>query len=402
MLLCVAISACATDEAGDDGGSGSGGSDSAPRAGSGSGTSGQGGSGGTAGGSPTGGAGTSAGRGGGAAGGGAGSTSTAGTTAAAGSAGSAGGKGGATGAGGTSAQGGAAGSGTAGGGTSAGLGGAGAGQGGGLAGSGGTGGKAAAGAGGASAGSGGNGATGNVTIWLAGDSTMMNATRCPIGWGQEFDAYFNERVNVINNAIGGRSVRTWLYHVGTTKDADGECVLERDGDGNPTLQDRWQATLDGMKAGDYLFVQFGINDGSADCDRHVGLEAFKESYAMMAEAAKTRGAQPVFVTPVSSISCNGTTARGTRGSFVTATLEAGEENDVPVIDLHELSVALYNELGFCPIPGGGDVSSTTGGDVGAFFCDDHTHFDEPGAVRIAGLVADALRDAGLGLAAYLK
>ena len=34
----------------------------------------------------------------------------------------------------------------------------------------------------------------------------------------------------------------------------------------------------GMKAGDYLFIQFGINDSSATCDRHVGVEAFKSSY----------------------------------------------------------------------------------------------------------------------------
>jgi hypothetical protein len=32
-------------------------------------------------------------------------------------------------------------------------------------------------------------------------------------------------------------------------------------------------------------------------------------------------------------------------------------------------VALYNQHAFCPIPGG-DVSATTTGPVGAFFCDD--------------------------------
>ena len=26
----------------------------------------------------------------------------------------------------------------------------------------------------------------------------------------------------------------------------------------------------GMKAGDYLFIQFGINDGDSACPRHVG------------------------------------------------------------------------------------------------------------------------------------
>lgn len=259
------------------------------------------------------------------------------------------------------------------------------------------------GAGGIRGGSGGaSSVTGNITVWLAGDSTVAKGnTPCPVGWGAAFDALFDERVTVRNSAVGGRSVRTWLYNVRTTMDASGECELERDAKGEPTLQARWQTMLNEMKPGDYLFIQFGINDGSPTCDRHVGLAAFKESYGVMARAAKMRGAQPVFVTPVSAIACNGTTARGTRGGYVTATIEAGTEHDVPVIDLHALSVELYDSLGFCPVPGG-DVTANTQGAVGAFFCDDHTHFDRPGAERIAELVAHALRAQGLPLAAYLR
>jgi lysophospholipase L1-like esterase len=115
-----------------------------------------------------------------------------------------------------------------------------------------------------------------------------------------------------------------------------------------------------------------------------------------------RGAQPVFVTPVSAIACEGSKARPTRGGFVTATLEAGESHDVPVVDLHERSIALYNEQGLCPIPGGSDVTAATGGKVGAFFCDDHTHFSGAGAEQIAQLMAQALKDEMLGLARYLK
>jgi lysophospholipase L1-like esterase len=255
-----------------------------------------------------------------------------------------------------------------------------------------------------SGGTGGTGSTGPITIWIAGDSTVATkgGTPCPIGWGGQFDAKFNDQVTVVNSAVGGRSVRTWLYDVQTTKDPETtECVLGLDGAGKPTLQQRWQDMLTGMKSGDYLFIQFGINDGSADCPRHVGLEAFKAEYGMMAEAAKERGAHPIFVTPVSAIACNGSTPKGTRGSFVTVTEEAGDEFDVPVIDLHAASVALYTTLGFCPIPGG-DVSASTTGPVGDFFCDDHTHFAEPGAVEIAKLVVQALVDQNIGLSDYLE
>nr|MDQ2645991.1 GDSL-type esterase/lipase family protein [Myxococcota bacterium] len=256
-----------------------------------------------------------------------------------------------------------------------------------------------------SGGSGGAASLPNVTLWIAGDSTVANGnTPCPVGWGAELEALFDDRVTVKNSAVGGRSVRTWLYDVQTTKDAAGECNLARDANGEPTLQARWQAMLDsksGMKPGDYLFIQFGINDGSPDCDRHVGIEAFKESYGVMAEAAKARGATPVFVTPLSMIACNGSTARGSRGDFVPATLEAAKTSDVPALDLHADSVALYQSLGFCPIPGG-DVSASTTGPVGEFFCDDHTHLSRSGAVRIAKVVADAIRTQGLPLAGYLR
>jgi len=241
-----------------------------------------------------------------------------------------------------------------------------------------------------------------IKVWIAGDSTVANGnTPCPTGWGKHLAQYLSDLVSIDNSAVGGRSVRTWLYNVTTEMDLDTmECVLERDVNGDPTLQARWQGMLDNMSTGDALLIQFGINDGSATCDRHVGLAAFKESYGMMAAAAKDRGADPVFITPVSAIACSGTTPQGTRGAYVDATFEAGEEYGVPVIDLHQLSIDLYGELGFCPVPGG-DVSAETSGPVGDFFCDDHTHFSDAGAVTIAGLVANALKQQPINLARYV-
>ncbi|HYP99502.1 MAG TPA: GDSL-type esterase/lipase family protein [Polyangiaceae bacterium] len=256
---------------------------------------------------------------------------------------------------------------------------------------------------GSASGGGSSGTQPNITIWIAGDSTVANGGPCPIGWGGQFKALFNAKVAVTNSAVGGRSVRTWLYDVQDTKDSAGECNLGKDAQGNPTVQARWTAMLNGMKSGDYLFIQFGINDGDSACPRHVGANAFKTSYGMLAQAAKDHGAQPVFITPVSQIACSGSTvSKGTREPYVTATKEAGTQFGVPVIDLNLLSTTLYQSLGFCPIPGGSDVSASTTGAVGTFFCDDHTHFDTSGAVQIAGLVAQAVRDQKLGLAAYLK
>jgi lysophospholipase L1-like esterase len=240
---------------------------------------------------------------------------------------------------------------------------------------------------------------GRVTVWLAGDSTVADPSGgavCPVGWGNQFAQYFTSSVTVKNSAVGGRSIQTWLYdpNVTSTTNPAGECVI------NPnTLSARWQAMLDptnGMKAGDYLLIQFGINDGTSTCPRHVGPARYQQLLAMMAGAATARGAHPVFLTPAAAITCSGSTAVGNRG-FITETNSAGSANAVPVIDLHRLSTTLYNTLRFCPF--NGDYGA---GPVGAFFCNDHTHFETAGARQIAGVVARALRDQQIPLAAYLK
>jgi len=234
-------------------------------------------------------------------------------------------------------------------------------------------------------------------VWLVGDSTMANgSSTCPVGWGRQFDALFNDQVTVVNKAVGGRSIQTWLYesNVTGTKNSAGECIV------NPKVyHQRWLDMLNsstGMQAGDYVFIQFGINDGDPNCPRHVGTALYQNLLQMMANAAKARGAHPVLLTPVSAIRCSGSTAVGTRG-FLTQTTAAGSATGSPVIDLHKLSYTLYNTLRLCP--NNGDYNS---GAVGAFFCKDHTHFEAAGADRIARVVAQALRDQRIPLSSFLR
>jgi lysophospholipase L1-like esterase len=261
-------------------------------------------------------------------------------------------------------------------------------------GAGGTGGGTAGGAG--SGGTSGDG-TKPIKVWIAGDSTVQNcSSACPCGWGSQFDALFNDDVTVVNSAVGGRSIQSWLYEASVgDMGKNGECTLT-----SSTYDKRWTAMLDantGMKAGDFLFIQFGINDGSADCPRHVGLPLFKTYLAAMAQAAKERGAQAVFVTPVSAIICSGSAAQPTRGKFVDATVEAATAAGVPLLDLHQRSIALYDSLGFCP-----NDENWGAGKLGAFFCQDHTHFEAAGAKQIAELVAGALEGKAAPLAKYRK
>jgi lysophospholipase L1-like esterase len=263
---------------------------------------------------------------------------------------------------------------------------------------------------GGAAGSGGAGGTGGnadggvdpskkIKVWLAGDSTMMNCSgTCPCGWGSQLQALFNGNATVVNSAVGGRSIQTWLYdpNVTSTMDGNGECVVAP-----KTYSTRWQGMIDpasGMKPGDYLLIEFGINDGDSTCPRHVGTALFQSYLGVMAQAAMGLGAQPIFLTSTSAIACSGSTAQANRG-FGTQTKAAGTANDVPVIDLTTLSAQCYTSVGLCP--NSSDYTSTTSA-VGKFFCDDHTHFEAVGAAQIASVVAKALKDQGIGLAAYLK
>jgi lysophospholipase L1-like esterase len=81
------------------------------------------------------------------------------------------------------------------------------------------------------------------TLWLVGDSTVRNGrdngNNGQWGWGNPIASYFDrKRINVQNRAVGGTSSRTFM-------------------------RDQWPWTLEEMKPGDFLIIQFGHNDGGA-------------------------------------------------------------------------------------------------------------------------------------------
>src|SRR5207249_10123348 len=54
----------------------------------------------------------------------------------------------------------------------------------------------------------------------------------------------------------------------------------------------------GMKAGDFLLIQFGTNDETHTCPRYVALADFEADLGLMADTARAKGAIPIFVTPM--------------------------------------------------------------------------------------------------------
>lgn len=79
------------------------------------------------------------------------------------------------------------------------------------------------------------------TLWLVGDSTVRNGrgdgANGQWGWGEPLVDYFDlSKINVVNRAIGGRSSRTYI------------------------TEGHWQNTLNMLKPGDFMLIQFGHND----------------------------------------------------------------------------------------------------------------------------------------------
>ena len=76
------------------------------------------------------------------------------------------------------------------------------------------------------------------TLYIIGDSTVKNHTTGLEGWGDPIARYFDPAIiRVENDALGGRSSRTYL------------------------TEGVWQKVLDKIKAGDFVLMQFGHNDG---------------------------------------------------------------------------------------------------------------------------------------------
>lgn len=96
------------------------------------------------------------------------------------------------------------------------------------------------------------------TIFLAGDSTVKTYEDAQYiaGWGQFLDLFLDESITVVNAAHGGRSSRSFinegrLYNI---DNANFSYTFSQNGG---------QSIEDSIKAGDFLFIQFGHNDDAS-------------------------------------------------------------------------------------------------------------------------------------------
>lgn len=224
-----------------------------------------------------------------------------------------------------------------------------------------------------------------TTIYIAGDSTVQSyrASYAPQqGWGYYLTNYMADDITVSNHAIAGRSSKSF-YDNG-----------------------RLQTILDSMQSGDYLLVQFAINDsakgneeryapvcGNVNHPENGSYEYYLEKYI---EGTLAKGGTPILVTTVIGLKAysNGNFANSYT-DYCNACKEMAKKYNIPCIDLNTLMVNHYNTIGY-------DTAYTyhlCGAVEGST---DMTHFTETGADAVAGLVAGALKELNIPISSKVK
>lgn len=201
------------------------------------------------------------------------------------------------------------------------------------------------------------------------------------GWVQVLAQYFNDKVIIHNHAVNGRSSKSFreLKH--------------------------WQPVLDSLKRGDYLFIQFGHNDGKeTDPTRYTNPQtSYRYNLIRYVEEARQKGAIPVLFSSIARRKFNEQgVLLDAHGNYTLVARLVAQEMNVPFIDLQYLTEQLEISYGieaskklhlhYAPneneyIPKG---------------IEDNTHLSVLGATEIAKLFITELKKQKHELGNYLK
>jgi lysophospholipase L1-like esterase len=203
------------------------------------------------------------------------------------------------------------------------------------------------------------------TIFVAGDSTVCDWDPAapnildPLqrGWAQEVSQYLNPGIAVANYADSGETAGSFY----------------------PKF---FPPARTAMRAGDYLFIQFGHNDQKAAAD----IAAYQTNLLKYITDARARSVTPVLFTPVARKTA--TTGDPGFAGLDQQARDLAASQGVALVDLTALAIAYYRT-----VP-----------DLAALFATptEGTHFSEAGATQIANLVAQTLKAGTLPLKSFVK
>lgn len=221
------------------------------------------------------------------------------------------------------------------------------------------------------------------TLYLIGDSTVKNGSGKGAGglwgWGNYISTYFDTtRISVSNNALGGRSSRTFI--------SGGQ----------------WEKVLAELKPGDFVMMQFGHNDGGAldDTARARGTikgtgDEFKEIYNPILKKQETvytygwymrkfvnetkeKGAIPIICSPIPRNDWKEGKVNRADDNYGKWAEETAKTTNINFIPLNNIIADKYDKMGQ--------------DSVKVFFTSaDHTHTNEAGAKFNASNVVEGLK-----------
>lgn len=224
-----------------------------------------------------------------------------------------------------------------------------------------------------------------ITIFTIGDSTMANKKdpekNPERGWVQVLAPFFNENVTIKNHAVNGRSTKSFreLGH--------------------------WKNVIDSIQSGNYLFIQFGHNDGKdTDPARYTNPQtSYRHNLINYIKEARAKGAIPIMFSSIARRKFNKEgVLLDAHGNYTLVARLVAQEMKVPFIDMQYLTENLEMKYG---VEGSKKLHLHFAPGENAYFpngLDDNTHLSVLGATEIAKLFVEDLKKQQLPLAKYLK
>lgn len=218
------------------------------------------------------------------------------------------------------------------------------------------------------------------TIFLCGDSTVVDQDNEPwASWGQMITRFFDAGVSFANYAESGECANTFI------------------------AAGRLKKALTQMKEGDYIFMEFSHNDQKQRGPGKGAFYSFMTSLKTFIDEAHARGAHPVLVTPTQRRSFDEKgKIRDTHADFPDAIRWLAAKENIPLIDLHQMTRTLYEAMGvepskkaFVHYPAGSYPNQTRP-------MADNTHFNPYGAYQIAKCIIEGMKKIDLPILEHLR
>ena len=224
-------------------------------------------------------------------------------------------------------------------------------------------------------------ATEVTTIFLCGNSTVVDQNNEPYAsWGQMIPRWFDSTVAISNHGESGLSAKSFL----------GGKRLEK--------------ILAMMKKGDWVIVEFGHNDAKEKGAGAGPWYSFVYNLKIYVDKVRAKGGNIVFCTPTQRRTFNNDkkTLRNSHGEFPAAMKYVAERENVPVIDLNEMTRIFFESLGY-----ENSKKALCYYAMGSFpnqkkELADRTHFNPYGAYEVAKMVIMGMKQHNLPMLKGLK